>query len=92
MLKSLIYLQLKIWFSFLIFQSDKRGVVHKSLSDRETADATQRHLKILCEGMQLKSNESAVITHSSLSRSSEKNNTSETQFLRIVIVSRRKIS
>ena len=26
MLKSLIYLQLKIWFSFLISQSDKRGL------------------------------------------------------------------
>jgi len=42
--------------------------------------------------MQFKSNESAVISHSSLSRSSEKNNTSETRFLRIFIVSRRKIS
>jgi len=27
MLKSLIYLQLKIWCSFLISQSDKRGII-----------------------------------------------------------------
>jgi len=27
MLKSLIYLQLKIWLLFLISQSDKRGVI-----------------------------------------------------------------
>ena len=31
MLKSLLYLQLKIWLEFLFFPSDKRGIYSKSI-------------------------------------------------------------
>jgi hypothetical protein len=36
MLKSLLYLQLKIWLSFLISQSDKRGLIFLSLKTTPT--------------------------------------------------------